>query len=274
MSRAQPSLGKTAISFALLTSAAMLSACASAPTATEQAIAKDIQAKSIIPASRAERDAADRQDLLNQAKFWGAEYDKNPNDYETSLKFARVLRAMGSSQRSSEISAQALTAKPKDVELTLIFAQAQLDQGRPDLAVTPLARAEGAGVTDWRMLSIIGVVMDQMGRSSDAQAYYTKALALSPDNSKILSNQALSYALSGQPQKAEQILRGVVDKPDADPRVRQNLVLVLGVQGKFDEAKAAAGPTIPKELVDANQEYFKALLTPARKWDSLRGSQN
>lgn len=165
------SRAKTAITFAALTSAAMLSACSTAPTVTEQAMAKEIQARSIVPAGRAERDSADRLDLLNQAKFWGAEYDKNPNDYETALKFARVLRAMGSSQRSSEISAQALTAKPKDVELTLIFAQAQLDQGRPDLAVTPLARAEGSGVGDWRMLSIIGVVMDQMGRSSDAQAY-------------------------------------------------------------------------------------------------------
>jgi Flp pilus assembly protein TadD len=268
------SRAKTAITFALLTSAAALSACATAPTATEKAAVQAIQAKSIIPASRAERDAADRGDLLSQAKFWGAEYDKNPTDYETALKFARVLRAMGSSQRSSEVSAQALTSKPNDIELTLIYAQAELDQGRPDMAVTPLARAEGAGAGDWRMLSIIGVVMDQMDRSSDAQAYYARALALSPGNAKILSNQALSYALSGQPAKAEQILRGVVDRPDADPRMRQNLVLVLGVQGKFDEAKAAAGPTVPRELVDASQEYFKALLTPARKWDSLRGAQN
>jgi Flp pilus assembly protein TadD len=268
------SAAKTSLSLALLTAGALLSACSTAPTATDRALAKDIQARTIVPASRAERDAADRKDLLEQAKFWGAEYDKNPNDYETSLKFARVLRAMGSSQRSSEISAQALTAKQNDVELTLIFAQAQLDQGRPDLAVTSLARAEGAGVGDWRMLSIIGVVMDQMGRSADAQSYYARALALSPDNPKVLSNQALSYALSGQPQKAEEILRGIVDRPDADPRVRQNLVLVLGVQGKFEEARAAAGPSLPKELIDANQEYFRAMLTPARKWDSLRGQQN
>lgn len=265
---------KSAISLILAASAACLPACTTAPSKSEQALAANLQDKTILPASRAERDAADRMGVLDQAKFWGMEYDKNPNEYEASLKFARVLRNMGSTQRAAEIASAALNQKPADVELTLIFAQAELDQGRPDLAVTPLARAEAAVQGDWRMLSIIGVVMDQMGRSADAQVYYAKALALSPNNPKILSNQALSYALSGQPQKAEAILKSVAATPDADPRIRQNLVLVLGVQGKFDEAKAAAPPGTPKELIDENQDYFRALLTPARKWDVLRGSQN
>jgi Flp pilus assembly protein TadD len=84
----------------------------------------------------------------------------------------------------------------------------------------------------------------------------------------------LSYALAGDSAQAESTLRAAVDLPNADARVRQNLVLVLGVQGKFAEAEKAAGPETPKALLDSNTAYFRALLTPARSWDNLRGTQN
>jgi len=56
-------------------------------------------------------------------------------------------------------------------------------------------------------------------------------------------------------------------------RVRQNLLVVLGVQGKFEEAAAAAGPDTPSELVADNIAYFRRLLRPARSWVGLRGAQ-
>jgi Flp pilus assembly protein TadD len=263
-----------ALRLTVLSAAAMAQACASAPTPVETAMVTQGETAPILPASREERDAADRMDLLSQATFWGREYEKNPNDYETALKFARVLRVMGSSQRASEVSSQALTSKPGDVELTLVFAQASLDQGRPDLAVTPLARAEGPGQSDWRVMSIIGVVMDQMDRHTDAQAYFHKAMDLSPDNPKIISNLALSFLLADDPAKAEELLRAAVRLPGADARVTQNLILALGVQGKFEEVARVAGVETPTALVASNQEYFRALLTPSRRWDSLRGQQN
>jgi Flp pilus assembly protein TadD len=255
--------------------ALVLSACAVAPPPTKQELAMVDQASQpLLPATRAERDQADQKDLLNQAKFWNTEYEKNPNDYETALKYSRVLRAIGSAPRSSEIAAQALTMKPADVELTLVFAQDSLDQGKPEDAATALARAEAAGQNDWRMLSIIGVTMDTLDQHKPAQDYYKRALSLSPDNPKILSNLGLSYLLDGNAGLGEETLRHAVSLPEADSRVKQNLVLALGVQGKFDEAAQAAGSDLPKALVDANRDYFHSMLNPSRTWDSLRGAQN
>ncbi len=258
-----------------LAAAALLSGCLTAPPPTVQEVALiDQAAKSVLPASAAEREAAERQDLLNQAKFWGAEYDKNPNEYEAALKYARVLRAIGSSPRASEVAAQALTLKQADPELTLIYAQASLDQGKAGDAAAALARAEREGQNDWRMLSIIGVTMDALDQHKPAQDYYKRALALSQDNPKILSNLGLSYALDGKPGLAEETLRRALTSPEADARVKLNLMLVLGVQGKFDEAEKIAGPETPKALVESNKEYFRTLLSPSRTWDQLRGSQN
>lgn len=263
---------RTSVAFVSLLAA---TACATANAPTPQELAMiDSATSPILPATKAERDAADRLDVLSQAKFWGAEYEKNPNEYETALKFSRVLRAMGSSTRAAEVSAQALTLKQGDVELSLVFAQASLDIGKANEAAQALARAEAAGQGDWRMLSIIGVTMDSLDQHKPAQDYYRKALVLSPDNPKVLSNLALSYALEGKPVLAEQTLRQAIALPGADARVMQNLLVVLGVQGKFDEAATVAGEETPKALVDSNRDYFRAMLNPSRTWDTLRGTQN
>lgn len=249
-----------------------LTACASQPSPAELAIVADAQERSIIPAPRAERDLADKQDALSQAKFWGTEYDKNPNEAETQVKFARALRAIGSTQRASEVARSGLTMKPDNVDLATIFAQVSLDQGKAEEAAMALAPAEAAGKNDWRFLSLIGVTMDQLGEHKAARSYYQRALELSPDNSRVLCNLGLSWALEGDPARAEETLREALALPNPDPRVRQNLVLVLGVQGKFQEAEAMAGPDMPKRMLQDNETYFKTLLTPARSWDKLRGS--
>ena len=268
-----PAATKFGLAFGIA-SAALLSACATAPKPTAQELAIiNTATQPILPASATERAEIEKHDLLTQAKFWTAEYDKNPNEYEVALKYARILRAIGSSSRSSEVSAQALAMKPGDVELSMIYAQASLDQGKADDAAQALARAEREGQSDWRVLSIIGVTMDSLDQHSGAQDYYKRAMALSPNNPRIMSNLALSYALDGKPGMAEQVLREAIKLPDADSRVRQNLIMVLGVQGKFDEVEKVAGSDMPKMLVEANKDYYKSMLTPSRTWTTLRGAQ-
>jgi Flp pilus assembly protein TadD len=255
--------------------ATLLTGCITAapPTAQELAMV-NTATNPILPASAEDRKMADKQDLLTQAKFWAAEHEKNPNEYEAALKYARVLRAIGSSPRASEIASQALTLKPGDVDLTIIYAQASLDAGRADDAAYALARAETEGQGDWRLMSVIGVTLDTLDQHRNAQDYYRKALALSPNNPKILSNMGLSYVLEGKPALAEKTLREAAAIPGADSRVTQNLILALGVQGKFDEVDAIATTDLPQALIDSNREYFRSLLNPSRSWETLRGTQN
>jgi Flp pilus assembly protein TadD len=262
----------TSVAFAVL-----LSACGTvaAPAPTKQELAAiDKATQPLLPATKEERAEAEKQDLLSQAKFWTAEYDKNPNEYEAALKLSRALRAIGSSARASEVSAQALTMKPADLDLTMVYAQASLDQGKADDAATALARAEAEGGKDWRFLSLAGVTMDTLDQHAPAQDYYKRALVLSPDNPKIMSNLALSYALDSKPGLAEATLRKAIALPGADSRVTQNLVVVLGVQGKFDEAERVAGTDLPKALIESNRDYFRSMLSPPRTWENLRGAQN
>ena len=56
--------------------------------------------------------------------------------------------------------------------------------------------------------------------------------------------------------------------PD-DKRVRQNLALVLGVQGKFDEARKIASTDLPEADAKSNMAYLKSMLSAPTSVASL-----
>ena len=76
-----------------------------------------------------------------------------------------------------------------------------------------------------------------MGRHEEAQRYYASALRIVPDEPSVLSNLGLSYALSKDLPQAETTLRRAAAQRGAEPEVRQNLALVVGLQGRFEEAE-------------------------------------
>jgi Flp pilus assembly protein TadD len=109
-------------------------------------------------------------------------------------------------------------------------------------------------------------VLDQMGRHADAQRYYLTALKMVPDEPSVLSNLGLSYALSKDLPNAEATLRRASAHPPVDQRVRQNLALVVGLQGRFAEAETIARADLPAEEAVANVAYLRQML--ARRGDA------
>ena len=54
------------------------------------------------------------------------------------------------------------------------------------------------------------------------------------------------------------------------PRVRQNLALVVGLQGRFDEARKIASEDLPPDQVDANLAYLQQMLAQPNTWKQLQ----
>ena len=247
--------------------------CASKPTPEQMLVEELIKQKNLLPATEEEKAEIAKQDLLTQAAFWGDQHERNPSDQEAAYNFSRVLRLIGSSRRSSEIAAQALAMHPGDKELSTVLAKAAMDQGRPDSASNVLFQAINMNEPDWEMLSLYGVTLDQIGEHELAQTQYERALEISPNNSVVMANKALSLALQGDVVKAESILRTALDADEKpDPRVRQNLALVLGLQGRIDEARTLTAEDLPPTIVSSNIEYYRSLLNPSRNWGDLRGA--
>jgi Flp pilus assembly protein TadD len=76
----------------------------------------------------------------------------------------------------------------------------------------------------------------------------------------VLSNLGLSYALSKDLVRAEMTLRRALTRSGADARVRQNLSLVIGLQGRFAEAESIARADLPPEIAAANVSYLRQML--------------
>jgi Flp pilus assembly protein TadD len=106
-----------------------------------------------------------------------------------------------------------------------------------------------------------GTALDQLGRHDEARGYYASALKIAPEEPSVLSNLGLSYVLSRDLPKAEEILRRAFANTRADARVRQNLGLVVGLQGRFAEAETIVKADLPADEAAANVAYLKQMLS-------------
>ena len=121
---------------------------------------------------------------------------------------------------------------PSNKALLGAYGRALADAGNFKQALDVLERAHSPDQPDWRILSVQGAVLDQMGRHEEAQRYYASALKIVPDEPSVLSNLGLSYALSKDLKRAEETLR----RASAKRRHRQARAAEPGAGGR------AAGP--------------------------------
>ena len=80
-------------------------------------------------------------------------------------------------------------------------------------------------------------------------------------------------ALSRQLPEAERVLREAAASPGADARVRQNLVLVLGLQGRFDDAEQVARQDQSPAEAAATVAYLKRSVSQQNSWNLLKGGK-
>jgi Flp pilus assembly protein TadD len=131
-------------------------------------------------------------------------------------------------------------------------------------------RAQTPDRPDWQLLSAEGAILDQMGDPAGARDRYRKALDIMPNEPSILSNLGMSYVLQGDLRTAESYLASAVKQPGADSRVRQNLALVVGLQGRFGEAEKIASAELSPEQAQANVSYLRSMLSQQNAWNKLK----
>ena len=60
--------------------------------------------------------------------------------------------------------------------------------------------------------------------------------------------------------------------PGATSQIRQNLALVVGLQGRFDEARGIYMRELPADQVENNMNYIRALITQQNRWQVIEGA--
>ncbi len=208
-------------------------------------------------------------ELSAAAARFGEAYEKNPQDRNTGLAYASILRMTGRDEQALAVMQQVAIHHPEDREVLAAYGKAQAAVGQFDMALKSIRRAQTPDRPDWKLISAEGAVLDQLERRDEARQLYRKALDLAPNEPSVLSNIGMSYLLTGDLKIAEQNLRKASGMPGADSRVRQNLALVVGLQGRFAEAETIARAELPKEQADANINYLRSLLAEDNTWAEL-----
>ncbi len=246
-----------------------LSMLTAAPLTAQEA------AQAPVSASAEQRAAYDRADPLARSVFWAREAEINPADPVAGVRLAQALRELGQHERAAETAQGVLQVQPSNVEAMLEIGRAHIARGQAFYGIDALEQARDLTPQDWRPLSLLGVAYQQVRRPADAQNAWALALRLSPENPAVLSNMAMALASTGDAAGAEPLLRRAVTQPGATLQMRQNLALVLGLNGRQDEAEQILRRHMPPEQADRNLQWLsheaEAAEARPRTWDSLTG---
>lgn len=228
-----------------------------------------------VKATAEQRAEAERLEPVARAAFWAREVDADPKDMEARIKLARSLRALGRNAEAADVADQLLVMQPDNLDALLESAKARLAENQGFYAIDPAEHAAALAPKDWRPMAVLGVALEQSQRDDEALRAHLKALKLAPNNPATLTNLGLYYATHGDPAQAETYLRKAVAAPGAGIQERQNLALVLGLQGRVAEAEQLQRQDLPPAMVDNNLAYMRGESEPVqqRTWRSLEATQ-
>ncbi|MCT4655813.1 MAG: tetratricopeptide repeat protein [Cohaesibacter sp.] len=229
--------------------------------------------KSMSTSSHAGSGYASEQALHDSVQYWEKRYKKNRNDRKTALSYGQALRHVGRVDQSHAVLERLATQAPKDQVVLAAYGKALAAKGKFQQALVVLEKAQNPTTPDWRLASAMGAIHDQLGNFDAARSHYDQALLLAPGEPSILSNYGLSYMLEGDLKSSESYLREAAKHRNADSRVRQNLALVLGLQGKFAEAERIASSELSPQQAQANMRYLKTMMAERGNWNKLQKSK-
>jgi Flp pilus assembly protein TadD len=200
-----------------------------------------------------------------------ARYKARPQDKITIIYYAAALRAAGQPDQAVSVLEAGLAIHRKDIDMKIAYAKALTAAGRFSQAMNVADDAIDPASPDWNALLVKGAILDQNGKNAEARALYTQALLIAPGEASLEANMGLSYAMTNELDKAEQHLRRAITMRGATSQIRQNLALVIGLQGRFEESRAMFAQELPEAQVESNMSYIRALLTQQNRWDLIKG---
>ena len=210
-----------------------------------------------------------KQELGSAVDSLGRAYAKNPRDLNTAMRYAAALQMSGRNDQSLAVMRKLAIEHPRERQVLAAYGKALAAAGELEPALDAVRRAQTPEYPDWKLLSAEAAILDQLGQSAEARRLYNRALEMQPGEPSILSNLGMSHLLEGDLKTAENYMRQAAQSPSADSRVRQNLALVVGLQGRFKEAEEIAGRELSPQQAQANITYLRSMLAQQNAWNDL-----
>ena len=183
-----------------------------------------------------------------------------------------------------------IKANPSDKDALLDLAGYYLAENQNDRALALTQRLLSLGAKTAQVYYLDGIANQGLGRIKDATQDFEQATTQDPTNAQILLTLTNLYLQTGRAADAERIAKRATTFNANDKRVFENYGLVLGQEGKYDDARAqfeAAAKLDPKDampivlearayvsqkaLALAGQDFDRALTVDPKSPDALLG---
>jgi Flp pilus assembly protein TadD len=133
---------------------------------------------------------------------------------------------------------RSLADNPRSLHALMGAAEAALELGDPQAAITFFARAEEVAPRDPRVKAGFGSAFLQMEQPQSALKFFMDARSLGIAESSIAGDRGLAYDLLGDPKQAQQDYRLAL-RVKNDPEIERRLALSLAITGDKAGAMAA-----------------------------------
>lgn len=188
------------------------------------------------------------------------ELEKDPNRLDLRLSLATVLARAGQYEDAIK-QFQVLTSKnPKSSDYEAKLAEVYRMKGDFNSAIDHFRKASALAPNDVAPLIRVAILLDSVGRRSEAKPIYEQVIRLQPDNPMALNNlafikaeegtdldQALSYA-----QRAKQ-------KVPQDPNISDTLGWIYIKKNLSDDAVRLFRELVTKNPTNATYRYHLAM---------------
>ncbi|MCP4393032.1 MAG: tetratricopeptide repeat protein [Alphaproteobacteria bacterium] len=217
-------------------------------------------------------------DKNNKKLVVGAEADSLVGSYALLkerfvLGLARNLRYAGEAKnalkaisiyekeiRRAQKNSITTTREVLSEQMALEFAKSSISNKNPDIAITRLEKLIDEGEKGWEVYSVLGVAYDYNNLFEKSTNAYKKSLKIYPDNPDVLNNMGLSLALSGDIYGAIEIFENLVSKIDSQPQYRQNLAILLTLNGDIERASDYAYQDLPHDMATRNAKAYREIM--------------
>ncbi|BDI60339.1 SPOR domain-containing protein [Qipengyuania nanhaisediminis] len=172
---------------------------------------------------------------------------------ETSFAKAQAALEDGKVDRAITHAEAAVLAEPRNAGYRAVLGAAYLEAGRFQSAATAFGEAMELGESDAR--TVLSYALAEIAQGNKAAA-----LAALSENQSIIpvADFGLALALAGQPEQGVHYLVNSVRNGDASAKVRQNLAYTYALAGNWRAARVMAAEDVPADQLDARLSEWAA----------------
>jgi len=185
--------------------------------------------------------------------------DLHPNDPGALRLLGGILVRSG--RNATEALARAVLLDPLNTRAYSLLAQAYRRVGQHDLAIASLQRALEADPQDAQLLVALALAHRDAGKWDACISTLETAAGLKPEDGRIAGNLGAVYLEMGRPVQAEEQLRRALrfDRHN-EAKWQANLSQALKLQGRDEEAKAAAYEAVIMTQDSTRREELRRVL--------------